>query len=148
MNTLCESTEGLIFGAAGDQQILYPGTTRLLDSASSHSLAQLIQAGYKGKMYHFDYINPLYNLKAYGQPNAPLYNVSKITSETMSFWVGNTDGLVSLPNVKRIMRDMSVPVKLFFIDEPGIFFNHNSFALHRDISRLLIIPSLKELESP
>lgn len=149
MDTLCESVEGLILGYAGDQQILYPGITReFFDSFSSHSLAQLIQAGYKGKMYHYDYIKPSYNLKAYGQPNAPLYDVSRITSKTITFWVGNTDGFVTLANVERLMRDMSVPVKLFYIDQPGLAFNHNSFSLHKNVSRLVVIPSLKEIESP
>lgn len=148
MHTLCESLDGVFFGMAGNQQLIYPGTGEIFfDTFSSHSVAQIIQAVYKGKMYHYDFINPLYNLAVYNQTTPPLYNVSRITSKTITFWAGNKDGLVPLKDVKRIMNDMSVPVKLYYIDGPNLSFNHDSFSIHTNVSRLVVIPSIKELES-
>lgn len=148
MNALCNSVDGLFVGYAGNQQLLYPGfVTAFFDSFGSRALEQLMQAAYKGRMHFYDFINPLYNLAAYNQTKPPVYDVSKIISPTITFWVGNKDGLVPLKDAQRIMNDMVVPVKLYHLDGPGLAFDHNSFALHREVATILIIPSLKELES-
>lgn len=148
MNTLCETIDGFAFGYAGDQQLIYPGMGEIfIDTFSSRSLAQLIQASYKGKMHHYDFINPLYNLAVYNQTKPPLYDVSRITSKTLTFWIGNKDGLVPLRDMKRIMSDLSVPAKLYYIDGPNLAFNHDSYSIHSNISRLAVIPGIKELET-
>lgn len=97
-------------------------------------------------MYFCDFINPLYNLAANNQTKPPVYGVS-IIIPLKTFWVGNEDGLVLLKGVQRITNDMIVSAKLYHLDGPGLAFDHNSFALRRDVARLLVIPSLKEMGS-
>lgn len=68
---------------------------------------------------------------------------------TLSLWAGGTDGIVPETAVKRTaeLLKLRVPVIENYIDEPGIYFNHISFFLHRNVSSLLNIPGLRQIES-
>lgn len=119
----------------------------LFDSFSSHSIGQILQAADKGKMHHYDHGNSRKNTIAYGQPEAPLYDVSRIKPSKMSLWFGGTDALVSIESGHRIVGDLTFPVEAHYLDQPGLFFNHISYFQHKNVSKLVIIPGLKFIES-
>lgn len=117
------------------------------DSEGSHSYCSLDQAALKGKMHHFDYLDPQRNLIAYNQTSPPIYDVSRIKLRTISLWSGVTDGLVPYRTALEIGNDMSVPVEQVYLNESGLLFNHIGYSIHQDVARLVIIPALKRIES-
>lgn len=119
------------------------------DSASTFSLAQLTQAAKKGKMCYYDFGDPVRNRIVYGQSTAPVYNITKITEGSMSIFSGNTDILASYDSILEMIRDLrgGVKVESNYINRTGLYFNHASFIMHKNVSRYLIQPSLIHLES-
>lgn len=85
---------------------------------------------------------------AYNQTEPPLYDVTKIRSKGISFWAGGTDGIIPLASIETLANEMRVPIETHYINQSGVYFNHGSFLFHRNISDLLILPSLITLESP
>lgn len=74
-------------------------------SISSHEAVQLAQDAEKGKMHHYDYMDATRNLRAYGTPEAPIYNVSRITSKSISLWHGREDALATPTDVNILISD-------------------------------------------
>lgn len=75
-------------------------------SIISHEAVQLAQDAEKGKMHHYDYMDETRNLRAYGTPKAPIYNVSRITSKSISLWHGGDDALATPIDVKILISDL------------------------------------------
>lgn len=92
-------------------------------------------------------MDPLKNKEIYAQIIPPLYNISRIISDSVSLWVGETDALSPLLAVKKMVADFKVPVETHFFKLPELFFNHESFLSHKDVANLAIIPSLKTIET-
>ena len=85
-------------------------------------------------------------MKKYGQEKAPCYNLGDIRLHNISFYVGSTDALVSIDDVKTIVRQMKVPHKLNLIDRRGTYFNHMAFFLHKRTDKLAVLPSFLDFE--
>lgn len=119
----------------------------LIESVGSHEYVSLAQAALSGKMLYYDYHDPGKNMLAYGQPNPPVYDLSRIISRTMSIWAGCTDNLVPIFTVEKIVRELTVPIEQYYLNQTGLYFNHASFLFHNRVSTLINIPSLKFLES-
>lgn len=75
-------------------------------SISSHEAVQLAQDAEKGKMHFFDR-GVQGNMIAYGQAEAPLYNLSRIRSKSISLWHGEKDPLATPTDVKILINDLS-----------------------------------------
>lgn len=84
---------------------------------------------------------------AYNETEPPLYDVTKIRSKGISFWAAGKDGIIPTASVEILVNDMRVPIETHYINQSGIYFNHGSFLFHKNVSSLLIIPSLITLES-
>lgn len=69
-----------------------------------------------GKLYKFDYGTERANLEHYGQKDAPEYDPSKITSESISLWYGVHDKLVPEENVLLLLNDMKGKLGANLID--------------------------------
>lgn len=113
---------------------------------SSHEFAHLGQESTFDKPRFFDYGRSK-NKAVYGSSKPPIYNVSMITSTGLYFWGAEHDALVSINDVARNVGDMRVPVVFTKLDQPGIFFSHFSYVFHKHKSQLLLIPSLRIIES-
>lgn len=84
---------------------------------------------------------------AYNQTEPPVYDVTKIHSKGLSFWAGGNDGIIPPASIETLVSDMRVPIETHYINQSGVYFNHGSFLFHKNVSNLLIIPSLITLES-
>lgn len=127
---LCEALADLLLGASAGQQPIRPEfVNSLLYPSASHELAQNLQ------------MVPFGQMRAYNC--GPLYNASNIRLETMSFYVGATDTLVTPADVRATLPLLRVPYKFHLIDTA---FNHNGYFYHNDNARLAVIPSLREIQ--
>lgn len=115
-------------------------------STSSHELAHLGQLSTYDQPRYYSF-GPILNLAKYGSIVPPIYDVSKITSKGLYFWSAPYDALVSMNDVERNVRDLSVEAKLIKMDQPGVVFQHSSFIWHKRKFQLLYIQCLKILES-
>ena len=143
---------------------------------SSHEIAQILQAIVAGKTYTYNFELAAEDTAEYGQPAPILYNVSRINSNTLSFWYGDSDTQVSPTNIERNIADLTgefsdietlliytmdltnpsnssfsshnktVPVVRHRFSSP-VFFNHFSFFFHQNTSILVIIPAMQTIES-
>lgn len=146
----CEAFSSIVFGYGGQQQVLTAGTVdSLFDTYSSRQILHYAQSILKGKTHHFDYDSDRQNLIAYNQTKPPIYDVSKITNTRMSFYIGNHDGQVLMEAVQAIIDDLTVkPAEVVYINNPGVYFNHISFALHEDVGNLMYFNCLKAIARP
>lgn len=76
-------------------------------SISSHEAVQLAQDAEKGKMHFYDYGDPSRNIAAYGQAEAPIYDLSRIRSNSISLWHGPNDSLATPIDVEILKGDLS-----------------------------------------
>lgn len=97
-------------------------------------------------MHHFDYGHPDKNIEVYGNPEAPIYDVSKITASCLTFWNGNSDSATTIVSVKQIAQDMRVPVAEYYLNDTGVLFDHVSFFIHRKAASLINLPGIKVLQ--
>lgn len=114
-------------------------------SISSHEAVQLAQDVEKGKMHFYDYGDAERNMAAYGQKEAPIYNLTRIRSRSISLWHGGKDILASPTDVDILKNDLSVPVDDRFITE--VPFGHYDLLFGVNVTQLVNIPSLKVIES-
>lgn len=76
-------------------------------SISSHEAVQLAQDATKGKMHFYEHTDPRKNMAAYGQLEAPIYNLTRIRSRSISLWRGGKDSLATPTDVEILKRDLS-----------------------------------------
>lgn len=118
-----------------------------VESVGSRETGSILQATKKGKMHHFDYGSSDKNIEVYGSPEAPIYNVTKITASCLTFWNGNSDSATTIASVKQIAQDMQVPVTEYYLNETSVLFSHVSFFIHRKAASLINFPGIKVLQS-
>lgn len=128
-STLCEGVADLALGASAGQEPIRPEfINSLLYPTSSHEIAQNLQMIPEGQMLGFNY--------------GPPYKLSRVRLNTMSFYVGATDAIVSPSDVRATLRELPVPYKFHLIETA---FNHNGYFYHRNNSQLVILPSMREI---
>jgi pimeloyl-ACP methyl ester carboxylesterase len=142
--SLCEGLADMILGPSFGQAPLRPEfINSILYSSSSHEVAQLLQCVTKGgRMHRYDY-GRRRNLMVHGQERPPAYDLSRITLRRMSFYAAATDFTVSAADVAATQPLLRTPHRNHTIRAP---FNHQGYFFHRDTARLVIIPSLREIQ--
>ena len=99
-------------------------------------------------MHHFDYLNPIRNLIAYGQPDPPLYNVTEIPPQKMAIWFGNSDTMIPVSGIHKLAQDLRSSVEMHHIDKPGLLWSHFSYFFEENqIPSCVTVPSVIFLES-
>ena len=101
-----------------------------------------------GKLTYFDWDSKERNIRAYGQPTPPIYDLSKIRLPNMIFFGGSTDLLVTIKDVEATVAQLTVPFKLVRISKPGLLFNHAGYFEHKKIVPLVYIPTIMHLFRP
>lgn len=117
-----------------------------METVSTGEVASLTQAALKGKMFHFDYGKSSLNMRAYGQPHPPFYDVSKIKLRDIEVWAGSDDVITTITGAKKLVKHIGFPISEHYIDQEGVVFNHVAFLFHKNISHLVVLPCLKTLE--
>lgn len=75
---------------------------------SAHEISQLLQAGTKNQIYHFDYNDPNKNMLAYGTLDVPSYDFRLMKNlKRLSIWQGNTDRLVNQYDTVALLNHLS-----------------------------------------
>lgn len=143
--SVCLLFDELQFGFSGLQETLPAFVASQFYSVSSHEAVQLAQDTEKGKMHHYDYGSVSANTRAYGQSSAPIYNVSRITSNSISLWRGEQDSLATPTDVDILKGDLKVSIDDRYIR--AIPFAHYDLLFGSDVSNLVNIPSLVLIES-
>lgn len=149
-NMVCETLYDIILGPSGHQQALGPEFLQAaLDTVSAHELAHLIQSMQKTRTYHYDYSAPDTNLDHYGTDRPPIYDFTDIKFNQFSIWWGKTDTLVSPDAIELLLTDINskkpTATDLHYLNGTQLFFDHASFLIHKNIAKLLNIPTLKTI---
>lgn len=145
----CSQAISALYGFAGGQQTVKPGfVASFVESVGSRETGSLLQAIKKGKMHFYDHGSSDKNIAAYGVPEAPIYNVSKITSKSLTFWNGNSDSATTISSVEQIAKDMQVNhSEQYYLNKTGLLFTHISFFIHKKVASLIVLPGIKVLHS-
>lgn len=94
--TICRVVLNTMFGKGAEQlELETDAIVRAFEPVSSHEFVSLLQSIETGKMHLYDYHDRQRNLIAYGQEQAPIYNVSAHELEDVSIWYGTSDNLVT-----------------------------------------------------
>ncbi|EEB09971.1 Gastric triacylglycerol lipase precursor, putative [Pediculus humanus corporis] len=92
--------------------------------------AQLVQSG---KFRQYDY-GKLKNFIQYGSVKPPDYNLKNITAPTY-LYLGKNDLLSTIPDVKRLVKQMTSVKNTFLVDYPK--FSHLDFVLSKNVKKEL-----------
>lgn len=85
------------------------------------------------------------NLEVYGQPKAPCYDFGRITTPDLFFYISDDDRLVSVADIQVTLSQLKAGYHLEHIKGKGVHFNHLGFIIHKQNTRLAIVPSLKNI---
>lgn len=107
---------------------------------TTHELAQLLQSVKRQKMRKFDYGSDQRNRQQYSKSIPPLYDIESIRTKGMSIWQGATDALVAIADYEELLHRFNTPVEAHIIGGDGVYFNHISFLLHKNVTTLFNIP--------
>ncbi|XP_015112569.1 lipase 1 [Diachasma alloeum] len=103
---------------------------------------QLIRSG---KFEHFKNSKRTTNREAYGQDQAPEYNVTNIRAPTIIF-EGQNDPLSTSKNVQNLIDELSSDIELKHQIIEYEKFDHMDFVVAKDVDEFLYKPMLKILE--
>lgn len=144
-NPLCLMASNLIYGRGGKDYRIFGGLLSAFPkSVASRELAHLSQSLQLNGTHKYNFANKADNIAHYGQENPPEYNFSAIELERMHIVTGETDGLVGPKDVDSIVRQLRVPVDVRILESGGGW-NHGSYYADFTASRVIMVPTLKQL---
>uniref|UniRef100_A0A6G1S4L0 Gastric triacylglycerol lipase n=1 Tax=Aceria tosichella TaxID=561515 RepID=A0A6G1S4L0_9ACAR len=136
------------YGRGASQSTLGPiWWTNTFVSSPSNELKHLGQMAHTNLTCKFNYNTPKKNLEVYGQPSAPCYNFSRIETPNLFFYVSDDDRLVSVEDIDATLEQLSVSYHLEHISEEGLHFSHLGYIVHKQNTRVAVVPTLKNIAS-
>lgn len=115
-------------------------------STSLRELFQASQSGLYKTLRKYDY-GLIENLRRYGNAIPPIYDTSRVRAKNMTFFAGKTDGLSKVIDVEAQRSNLTVPSRLVILENDHSVWNHVTFFFSDQAKNLVIIPSLKIIES-
>uniref|UniRef100_A0A6G1SIQ0 Lipase member N n=1 Tax=Aceria tosichella TaxID=561515 RepID=A0A6G1SIQ0_9ACAR len=144
--TLCTLATDTNWGTSAGMAPLRPEfQSNYMTPVSAHEYLQLIQFVSKKQTRMFDFRNKAKNLLAYDREEPPYYNLSLVSFEYLSIYVGTSDTLVNLEDIETVHRELKVPHRIITMGQPGI--NHGAVLYHDQVARIVIIPTYKDIIS-
>lgn len=105
--TLCTLATDLNWGSSAGKAVLRPEfQSAYMTPVSAHEYLQLIQFVIKKQTRMFDFGDKQKNLLVYGRDEPPYYNVSLISFEHLSIYVGTSDTLVTTKDINTIHNEL------------------------------------------
>lgn len=96
-----------------------------------------------GKFRQYDY-GKLKNFIRYGSVKPPDYNLKNITAPTY-LYLGKNDLLSTIPDVKRLVKQMTSVKNTFLVDYPK--FSHLDFVLSKNVKKELYDHMINDIMS-
>jgi len=144
---ICSSVIYLLCGFDSPQMnttLLQAITHHTPAGASVDTVAQYGQMINNKKLMAFDYRNKEKNQEVYGQPNPPVYDVTKVTAPVVAYW-GDNDWLAQPPDLIRLTAELPNLIKSYKVPFDG--WNHLDFMYGIDANELVYQELLKQLKN-
>ncbi|GLH04066.1 Lipase 3 [Gryllus bimaculatus] len=138
---LCGSLFYASVGVSGvrDKNKLPIHLARMMESTSGPTMVHLAQNAKSGRFCQFDY-GTQGNIKHYGTPHPPEYDLKKATVPTV-LYTSTGDDLVPADGVVRLSQEIPNALELYWVPEK--IFNHLDFLVHEETHDLLLHHMLK-----